>query len=125
MVWIEPLLVEDGLLAEDMPHERISHPDGLAAEEVEVVRRSRFQKLTEQSSFVRRTETGDFWFEVGPRDHHGVLSRRSTCAGSPARAILCRYATKCKKRAAVRAPSLSSELSPHRPLPTFVGHSRV
>ena len=36
MVWIEPLLVEDGLLAEDMPHERISHPDGLAAEEVEV-----------------------------------------------------------------------------------------
>ena len=36
VVWIEPLLVEDGLLAEDMPHERISHPDGLAAEEVEV-----------------------------------------------------------------------------------------
>ena len=88
-------------------------------------RRSRFQKLTEQSSFVRRTETGDFWFEVGPRDHHCVISRRSTCAGSPARAVLCRDATKCKKRATVRAPSLSSELSPHRPLPTFVGHSRV
>ena len=124
MVWIEPLLVEDGLLAEDMPHERISHP---------TVSRPRKWKLEEKSVskvdgtifFCQTDRDRRFLFEVGPRDHHGVLARRSTCAGSPARAALCRDATKCKKRATVRAPSLSSGLSPHRPLPTFVGHSRV